>query len=175
MDPFTLMMLISSGVSAVGQIQAGQAAAGTAEQNAEQMVLDRELRGIQSKQDAAARMESLAAAQSANDAFFAFSGRDPSGMSVKAFTKKQDEIAMTEIGRGQAQAKLEMSRLSMQAAAEKARGRNAMRAAGINAFTTLASGLYQYSQVRTPSSTPTRISGNIGGASRPIARSSGRY
>lgn len=182
MDPITIAMLLSGGLQAVGQIKSGQAAAGQASQNAEQMILDRELRGIQAKQEAAARMDQLLVDQSSNDAWFAFSGRDTSDKSVKAFMAKQDEIAKTQITRGDAQARIEQGRMTLGAAAEQARGRSALKAGYLNAFSTVASGLYNYSQVAKPSTTPTQVSvpytagaGAVSNAARPVARPSGWY
>ncbi len=147
MDPITIGFAL---FSAFGQLGAGQATKNQADQTADQMALDRELRAIQSKQWAAARIDDYLVASSANNAFFAYSGRDTSDRSIKAFKEKQAEIVQTDIERSDNQSMLEQSRMKTQEVAERARGRNAVSTSIFNAFSTVSTGAYRAQQVYVP-------------------------
>ena len=76
MDPFTMMMIGSSAVSAVGQIAAGRAQQQASQLNAFNIKTDKQLNEVQAMQQARARKEEYDLATSANIAAFSAAGRD---------------------------------------------------------------------------------------------------
>ena len=122
------LQLIATAISAYSSIQAGRTAAGAAEQQAEQMEIDRQMQAVQAQQQSLARVEQYESDMAMNDAIFAMAGRDVSDRSIKAFQRAEAETVQKDITRGFRQSEMEQGRTSMQAAAERARGKNAMRA-----------------------------------------------
>jgi hypothetical protein len=122
------LQLIATAISAFSSIQAGRAAAGSAEQQAEQMEIDRQMQAVQAQQQSIARVEQYEADMAMNDAIFAMAGRDVSDRSIKAFQRAEAKTVQKDITRGFAQSEMEQGRTLMQAAAERARGKAAMTA-----------------------------------------------
>ena len=150
MDPFTIAMLVSSGVSAVGQISAGMAAQQEAQLNAFQMQTQKKENQVTAMQQARARREEYDLATSANIAAFAAQGRDiGADRSVEAFLRRQEEVVGQDIGRIARQTRAEDLRADMMAMAEKRRGRNALYSSLFSAVGTMAEAGYQYKKVQT--------------------------
>ena len=135
------LQLIATAISAYSSIQAGRAAAGSAEQQAEQMEIDRQMQAVQAQQQSLARVEQYESDMAMNDAIFAMAGRDVSDRSIKAFQRAEAKTVQKDITRGFAQSEMEQGRTRMQAAAERARGKAAMRAGLLQAVGTTAQGI----------------------------------
>jgi uncharacterized protein YfaS (alpha-2-macroglobulin family) len=135
------MSLVAMAISAYSSIQAGRAAAGSAEQQAEQMEIDRQMQAVQAQQQSLARVEQYEADMSMNDAIFAMAGRDVSDRSIKAFQRAEAKTVQKDITRGFAQSEMEQGRTLMQAAAERARGKAAMKAGLLQAVSTTIEGI----------------------------------
>ncbi len=145
MDPFTMMMIGSSAVGAVGQIAAGQAQKQASELNAFQIETDKEMNKVQALQASRARREEYDLATSTNVAAFSAAGRD---RSVEAFLEKQKEVIAEDVGRIDQQTQFENMKASMAAMAERRRGRNALSAAMFSAIGTASEGIYRYQTTR---------------------------
>lgn len=135
------LQLIATAISAYSSIQAGRAAAGSAEQQAEQMEIDRQMQAVQAQQQSLARVEQYESDMAMNDAIFAMAGRDVSDRSIKAFQRAEAKTIQKDITRGFAQSEMEQGRTRMQAAAERARGKAAIRAGLLQAVGTTAQGI----------------------------------
>lgn len=136
--------LIGAAFSAFGSLQAGQAAAqqGRAQQAMyEQERRQNEIETLQRHND---RMAAYDSARASNLAWFAFSGRDPSDRSVKAFLDKQRQVAYTDVARSDAQGFAEGAQLAFQGQMARASGRAKQQGYRIQALTTIASGLHNY-------------------------------
>ena len=138
------LQLIATAISAYSSIQAGRAAAGSAEQQAEQMEIDRQMQAVQAQQQSLARVEQYESDMAMNDAIFAMAGRDVSDRSIKAFQRAEAKTVQKDITRGFAQSEMEQGRTLMQAAAERARGKAAMKAGLLQAVGTTAEGISDY-------------------------------
>ena len=144
-----LFMLASTAVSAAGQIAAGNAARKAGELNAYNIETDR----VRSKTEALMRhndrLELYRSNLSANLATFAAQGRDIGGdRSVAAFLERQKQIATDDTRRSDFMGAAEAAKLMQQATTERVEGRARQQAATIGAFTSLASGLYNYSLIK---------------------------
>lgn len=150
MDPFTLFMFAgSTAMSAAGQVAAGNAARKAGELNAYNTETDR----VRSKTEALMRhndrLEQYRSNLSANLATFAAQGRDIGGdRSVAAFLERQKQIATDDTRRSDFMGAAEAAKLMQQATTERVEGRARQQAATIGAFTSLASGLYNYSLIK---------------------------
>jgi hypothetical protein len=152
MNPFAILSLVSSGVSAVGQIQAGRAQQRASQLNAFNIETDRERSKAEARQRHNDRLEQYRSNLSANIAAFAASGRDiGADRSVGAFLQRQKEIAASDTARSDFMGQAAAAKLTAQAATERSEGRAAMTAARIGAFTSLASGINRYNQIKTGS------------------------
>lgn len=146
---FPLLMLASTAVSAAGQIAAGNAARKAGELNAYNIETDR----VRSKAEALMRhndrLEQYRSNLSANLAAFAAQGRDIGGdRSVAAFLERQKQIATDDTRRSDFMGAAQAAKMMQQATAERIEGRARQQAATIGAFTSLASGLYNYSLIK---------------------------
>jgi hypothetical protein len=149
MDPFTMMMIGSSAVGAVGQIAAGQAQKQASELNAFQIETDKEMNKVQALQASRARREEYDLATSTNVAAFSAAGRDVgTDRSVEAFLERQKEVIAQDVGRIDQQTQFENMKASMAAMAERRRGRNALSAAMFSAVGTASEGIYRYQTTR---------------------------
>lgn len=139
--------LVGAGVTAYGQIQAGRRAAGTAAQNAELELLNRELMDIEAQQASLDRLNQYEIDSSTNKAMFSALGRldDPS---MQAFFKSQDEIIGKDLGRIRKQTEIEMGNVSIRAAALRAKSKNLLKSATVEAFGTLLQGASTYASSR---------------------------
>lgn len=141
MEPFTMFAIataISGGGQALGQYRAGQAQQIQSNQQARQMEIDRDLNKVQGIQQRNQRLDEYYTARASNDAMFAYLGRDDS-TSVEAFRNAQLDVVGRDVGRAEFQTQMESSSRTVQARLEVMRGKNALRAAKINALSTLTS------------------------------------
>jgi hypothetical protein len=154
MSPFAIIALGSSVFSAFSQIQAGKAARAAAELNAYNLETERELGKAEAVDNNNRRMELYNSNLSASIAAFSTMGRDiGQDRSVKAFLQKQKEIVGKDVSAIDTMEYMQALKTTAQAAAVRTEGRAQQRSAMVGAFTTLAQGLYQFNQVRMPSST----------------------
>jgi hypothetical protein len=145
----TAAIVVGTGLSAYSSIQAGKAAKKEAQFNAAQMERDMELGRIEATQNATAMAQDYAQSVSANDAFFAFTGRDVSDRSVRAFMERQEEIYSTDISRLASDTNMRAQSVAAMAGAERQRGRNALTAGYLGAAQSIAGGIYQAGTTKT--------------------------
>jgi hypothetical protein len=145
-----MLQVIGAGISAIGQIAAGQAAKEASDLNAFQIETDKELNKVQALQRSRSRREEYIMARSANIAAFSAAGRDiASDRSVEAFLKRQQEIVADDTSRIDQQVQFENVKAGMAASAERRRGRNALSAAMFSAVGTVSEGIYRQKTVGT--------------------------
>jgi len=149
-----MLNFLIAAITVGSSIKAGKARKEDAYANAEQMEIERTL----NKSEALERSNFMAAeysdSVSANEAFFAFSGRDVSDMSVKAFLDRQREVYASDQTTLSQQSNIKNAAMSTQISATRSAGRSALVAGYLGAVTEAASGLYQASRNKTD--TPTR-------------------
>ncbi|MBC42971.1 MAG: hypothetical protein CML19_12165 [Pusillimonas sp.] len=142
-------IVAGTAISAYGSVKAGKAAKQEANFNAAQMERDMELGRIEATQNATAMSQDYAQSVSANDAFFAFAGRDVTDRSVRAFMDRQEEIYNTDIARLASDTNMRAQSVAAMAGAERQRGRNALTAGYLGAAQTIAGGIYQAGTTKT--------------------------
>ena len=146
---FPLLMLASTAVSAAGQMAAGAAAKKAADLNAFNIETDRVRSQTEALQRHNDRLELYRSNLSANIAAFSAQGRDVGGdRSVAAFLERQKQIASDDTKRSDFMGAAQAAKMQQQATATRIEGRAQQQAATIGAFTSLASGLYRYNQVK---------------------------
>ena len=150
MDPFTIMMLASTAVSAGGQLLAGKQAKDAAQMNAFSMETENIINQAMARQQANARREEYDLATSANIAAFSAMGRDVgSDRSVAAFLERQKEIVARDTSRIDQQSEFERLGSKFAQSNERMRGKQAATASLFSAVGTLAEGGFRYYQVKT--------------------------
>ena len=169
MDPITMAIFASTAISSYSSVKAGKADKAAAFANAQQMERDMELGRIEATQNATAMAQDYAMSVSANDAFFAFTGRDVSDRSVRAFMERQDEIYSTDISRLASDTNMRAQSVAAMAGAERQRGRNALTAGYLGAAKSIAGGIYDAGTVKTGKD----VSG--GTTTKPSISYSGKY
>ena len=176
------LMLAATAVSAGAQIAGGIGAAKTAafdswqaefqgRLNGFNIETERQLYMAEASQNSNDRLEMYRQNLSSNIATFAAAGRDVGGQdrSVANFLQKQQDVAGGDIKRVATMADLNSRKLRAEslsatsegvqrAAAIRAQGQAQAMSAMIGAFSTVAGGLYQYNQIRTPTALPTATS-----------------
>lgn len=146
---FPLLMLASTAVNAAGQMAAGAAAKKAADLNAFNIETDRVRSQTEALQRHNDRLELYRSNLSANIAAFSAQGRDVGGdRSVAAFLERQKQIASDDTKRSDFMGAAQAAKMQQQATATRIEGRAQQQAATIGAFTSLASGLYSYNQVK---------------------------
>jgi hypothetical protein len=146
----SIFQLVSLGLSAYSSVRSGKAQKSAAEANAQQMERDMELARVEAAQNALARTQDYAQSVSSNEAFFAFSGRDVSDRSVRAFMQRQEEIYSTDISRLASGTEMRAKSASARAGAERKRGRNALTAGYLGAGRSFGEGIYDYKRSKIP-------------------------
>ena len=144
----TILLGISAGLSAYSAIQGGRAAKQAAAFDAAQLEKQKKQVALEAIQRENDRMEQFESATASNIAWFAFSGRDMSDRSVKAFLDKQKDVAYSDVKRSNYQATAETARLGDQQRQRLYEGRQAQKASYIKAATSIASGWYKYETVK---------------------------
>lgn len=147
--------LLAAGFSAFSSIKSGKAQKEQAEANAQQLERDMELGRIEATQNALAMSQDYAQSVSSNEAFFAFSGRDISDRSVRAFMERQEEIYSTDISRLASDTEMRAKSAAAMAGAERKRGRNALTAGYLGAAQTIGEGIYKYNLTNRKENRPT--------------------
>ena len=140
MDPFTLMMIASAGISAVGQKRAGQASALASAQQADQMEIDRSANELQALQVQNTLVDQYNDASATNDAQFSFMLGGGESSSVDAFKRAQRETVGADIKAAQLQSNLEGGKMTVGALLERQRGANARTVGSINALSSIVGG-----------------------------------
>jgi hypothetical protein len=161
---------VSAGAQVAGGIGASKAAAFDSWQaefqgrlNGFNIETERQLYMAEASQRSNDRLEMYRQNLSSNIASFAAAGRDVGGQdrSVANFLSRQKEIAGEDVRRVATMADLNSRKMQAEslsataegvqrAAAIRAEGQSAMTSSMIGAFSTVAGGLYQYNQIRTP-------------------------
>ena len=142
------LTLLGTGISAYAAIQQGNAARADAQRQAALYEQERRVNKLETLQRHNDRLNQYDAALATNTAWFAFSGRDASDRSVRAFLDKQRDVAYTDVTRSDLQGYMEGQKLRMQADLSLARGRAAQRASQLSALSTITSGLFRYQQIK---------------------------
>lgn len=164
------LLLASAAASAGGSILGGISAKKSADLDAYNIQTQKILGEAEAVANSNRRMEEYRYNLSANIASFAAAGRDiESDRSVKAFLDRQKEVAMEDIGQSERMKFLSGKRMDAEAASVRAEGKARLASSTIDAFTTMASGLYNYGQIKTPSSSSSAPMTSI----RPRARAGG--
>ncbi len=168
------LMLAATAVSAGAQVAAGYGASQTAafdswqaefqgRLNGFNIETERQLYMAEASQRSNDRLEMYRQNLSSNIAAFAAAGRDVGGQdrTVATFLDRQKQIAGEDVKRAATMADLNSRKLQAESLAATAEGLQraaAIRREGeaqfissvIGAFSTVAGGLYQYNQIRTP-------------------------
>jgi len=176
------LMLAATAVSAGAQVAGGIGASKTAafdswqaefqgRLNGFNIETERQLYMAEASQRSNDRLEMYRQNLSSNIASFAAAGRDVGGQdrSVANFLSRQKEIAGEDVKRVATMADLNSRKMqaeSLSATAEGVQRAAAIRSEGqaaavssmIGAFSTVAGGLYQYNQIRTPAASSSRAS-----------------
>jgi hypothetical protein len=167
-----MLLLASAAISGGGQLMAGMASKKAAELNAFNIETEKSAGEAEALQRHNDRLDTYRSNLSANIASFSAAGRDVgSDQSVSAFLQRQQDVATTDTARSDFMGMMQANKRASEAAAVRAEGRAAQMSGMIGAFTTMAGGLYQYNQVKLPTSSPTRVS--AGGSSLAPRTSSG--
>ena len=142
--PMQFLQLGLGAVSAYSQIQQGRIAAGTAEQQAEQMEIDGIANEAKAINNMVLRIENYDNAMATNEAVFGLLGRDDT--SIDAFRQAEQKTLMKDLRTLGMQQELDKGQTKLAAMIEVDRGRNAMRAASIGAITSLGNSYYKARQ-----------------------------
>ena len=165
---FQFLTLASAAVSAGGSLLGGIGAKKSADLDAYNIKTQQILGESEAIDQSNRRMEEYKYNLSSNIANFFAAGRDVgSDRSVKAFLDRQKEVAMEDVATSERMKFLESGRMKAEAASVRTEGKARMASATINAFTTMAGGLYQYNQIKIPSGQSAAPSTSL----RPRARS----
>lgn len=149
---FPILGLLSTGLSAFGQLAGGMAAKQSAELEAFNIETQRITNRIEAQQRHNDRVEQFSSNLATNLANLAASGRDIStGKSVEAFLNRQTEIVGRDINRSDFMGMMQDLTLAQEKQRAISRGNAAMASAFIGATTSIISGLHQYNQVRVGS------------------------
>ena len=144
------IQVAATGLSVYSKIQEGRAARRQAQFNREQYEFSAKQQELEALEQSNIRIREFNSAQSANRAFAAFSNRDPSDRSLKAFMDRQKEIAYSDVSAIESQALIEASQKRRLADMEGQKARSAIRQSYLGAASAIASGLYRYHIYKTP-------------------------
>ena len=128
-------------VSTFAQLQAGAAAAGTAEQQAESMEIDGIANEAQALQNMVIRQEQYFDALANNEAIFGFTLQGGESTSIEALKVAERRTLVKDLDVLSSQMQLERGQTKLASMIEVQRGRNAQRASLFNA---IGSGLKGY-------------------------------
>jgi hypothetical protein len=157
MDPFTIAFLAAKAVSTAGSLIAAKGQADSARLNSFNIQTQKELNDAAAMQRANDRYEQFKLAESANRALLAGAmGRDIGGedRSVAAFLKRNRESAFSDMDRMETQRQMEGLNFELQAQSERRRAKDIMFSGVVNAFSSAASTMMQYDQIRGPTASP---------------------
>lgn len=160
MDPITLSTLAAAGpagwavagASAIGsifQIGQGISARKQAELDAFNIETQRIMSLAEAKERSNQRLEQWRSNEATNIANFSAMGRDQSeSMSVKAFLARQKEQAAKDVNTSDFMGYMESMKLRQEQGRALAEGRAAQTAGWIGGLTSIASGIYDFNQIR---------------------------
>ena len=144
----TWWMVAGAVVSAYGSMQAGKAQRAEARARALQLEEQKKDAIVQTMQEHNIRLANFRTMKGTNDALSGVMGRDSgSDRSLKAIRDKARNELDTEISRARFQFVSEQSQRSMGVQLAEMQGKNAMRAARINAVSSLLSAGNAYSKI----------------------------
>lgn len=150
MEPFTMAMIASTGVSALSSVLGGKSAELTARLDSYNTKTDGVLAEAEARARSNRRNEEYQANLSSNIASFAAMGRDVgSDRSVAAFLEKQKETVGEDISRSDRAGAMESRQITAKAAGIRSQGKAARTAGVVGAFTTIAGGTARYYEVKT--------------------------
>ena len=139
----------AAGLSAVGQIAAGQAAEQSAKLDAFNIETQKNISRTETLQRHNDRLEQYRYNTKANIAAFSAMGRDvQSDKSVSAFLNRQKEVALQDTQRSDLMGFFEQMKLQQQATTTRIEGRARRQSATISAFTTIAQATADYKDTR---------------------------
>jgi hypothetical protein len=145
-------MVAGAVVSAYGSMQAGKAQRAEAQARKAQLLEQKKDAEVVSMQEHNLRLANFKSSQDINASLAGVMGRDMgSDRSLKAIADKARKEYDTEASRSRLQYLSDQNQRSMGMQIEDMRGKNAMRAARINAVSSLLSAGNQYSKVSSPS------------------------
>ena len=137
--------IAGTGLKFASALKAGSAARDSAAFDAYQTKLQRQNNKLQASEKANLRRSRFDTAQSTNNAFFSFLGRDTSSdQSYKAFLKKQKAVLAEDISAIEADAFIQDTQLKAQSDQRTYEGAIADRDYKTQALSSLATGMYQY-------------------------------
>ena len=143
------IQVAATGLSVYSKIQEGRAARRQAQFNRAQYEFSAKQQELEALERSNIRLREFNSAQSANRAFAAFSNRDPSDRSLKAFMDRQKEIAYSDVSAIESQALIEASQKRTLAGMESQKARSALTQSFLGAGSAIASGLYRYELYKT--------------------------
>tara|TARA_R100001443_G_scaffold16036_2_gene25850 strand:+ start:3047 stop:3490 length:444 start_codon:yes stop_codon:yes gene_type:complete len=145
---FQLFGLFGSFLSASSAIKEGKERRRQYEQEAKELELERtqtEIKGLESHN---LRLAAFDEANNMNSALFGFANRDETAdRSIRAFKKKQKEVASQDVKTSDMQTRFASLKLTRASAEAKRKGFAAEQAARTKAMSTLFSGINNYSKV----------------------------
>ena len=155
MDPFTILGVVSSVLSASASIAQGKEIKAQKEAEARQIEQEREQTKINTMMKHNDRLEEFDNAMDINESLFAFMNRDDD-RSLKAFRENEKLIASDDARRIDTQGLYRGEQLRLQAASARRAGRSAEKMGYLNGAVTLLGGVQDAYKYRSPSSGRTR-------------------
>tara|TARA_R100001460_G_scaffold106616_1_gene154308 strand:+ start:949 stop:1401 length:453 start_codon:yes stop_codon:yes gene_type:complete len=149
MDPFTIMAIASSALSASASIAQGKEANAQKQAEAQQIEQERQQTIINTMQKHNDRLREFDNAEDINESLFAFMNRDDD-RSLKAFRENEKLIASDDARRIDTQGLYRGEQLRLQAASARRAGRSAERMGYLNGATTLLSAGMDVYKYRNP-------------------------
>ena len=155
MDPFTILGVVSSVLSASASIAQGKEIKAQKEAEARQIEQEREQTKINTMMKHNDRLEEFDNAMDINESLFAFMNRDDD-RSLKAFRENEKLIASDDARRIDTQGLYRGEQLRLQAASARRAGRSAEKMGYLNGAVTLLGGVHDAYKYTSPSSGRTR-------------------
>jgi|TARA_Y100000015_G_scaffold10834_1_gene10307 hypothetical protein len=155
MDPFTILGVVSSVLSASASIAQGKEIKAQKEAEARQIEQEREQTKINTMMKHNDRLEEFDNAMDINESLFAFMNRDDD-RSLKAFRENEKLIASDDARRIDTQGLYRGEQLRLQAASARRAGRSAEKMGYLNGAVTLLGGVQDAYKYTSPSSGRTR-------------------
>lgn len=152
MDPFTILGVVSSVLSASASIAQGKEVKAQKEAEARQIEQEREQTKINTMIKHNDRLEEFDNAMDINESLFAFMNRDDD-RSLRAFRENEKLIASDDARRIDTQGLYRGEQLRLQAASARRAGRSAEKMGYLNGAVTLLGGVQDAYKYTSPSST----------------------
>ena len=155
MDPFTILGVVGSVLSASASIAQGKEARAQKEAEARQIEQERQQTIINTMQKHNDRLQEFDNAEDINESLLAFMNRDDD-RSLKAFRENEKLIASDDARRIDTQGLYRGEQLRLQAASARRAGRSAERMGYLNGAVSLLGGAQDAFKYSSPSSSGTR-------------------